>query len=130
MIKYTSFYDGVFTCLHNSSLRLNRHFFLIPLRWRIGQILLICDWTVTVGLHALTTKYLEINSILAKQCLWLNYVIKNTLKLNYFLAKEWPSRYGKCISPPYSRICLQNCTKTKIYDVHLKLQLMLRSREK
>jgi len=31
---YTSFYDRVFTCLHNSSL------FLIPLRWRIRQILL------------------------------------------------------------------------------------------
>jgi len=41
MMKYTSFYDEVFTCLHNSSLRLIRHFFLIPLRWRIRQILLI-----------------------------------------------------------------------------------------
>jgi len=40
MIKYTSCYDRVFTCLHNSSLRLNRDFFLIPLRWRIRQILL------------------------------------------------------------------------------------------
>jgi len=40
MIKYTSFYDKVFTCLRNSSLRLIRHFFLIPLRWRIRQILL------------------------------------------------------------------------------------------
>ena len=40
MIKLKGFYDRVFTCLHNSSLRLNRHFFLIPLRWRIRQILL------------------------------------------------------------------------------------------
>ena len=32
MIKYTSFYDRVFTCLHNSSVRLIRHVFLIPLR--------------------------------------------------------------------------------------------------
>jgi len=40
MIKYTSFYDRVFTFLHNSSLHLNRNFFLIPLRWRIRQILL------------------------------------------------------------------------------------------
>jgi len=37
VIKYTSFYDIVFTCLRNSSLRLIRHFFLIPLRWRIRQ---------------------------------------------------------------------------------------------
>jgi len=40
MINYTSFYDRVFICLHNSSVRLIRHFFLIPLRWRIRQILL------------------------------------------------------------------------------------------
>jgi len=40
MIRYTSFDDKVFTCLHNSSLRLIRHYFLIPLRWRIRQILL------------------------------------------------------------------------------------------
>jgi len=40
MIKYTSFYDKVFTCLRNSSLRLIRHFFLIPLRWRIRQVIL------------------------------------------------------------------------------------------
>ena len=33
-------YDRVFTCFHNSSLGLNRHFFLIHLRWRIRQILL------------------------------------------------------------------------------------------
>jgi len=37
MIKYTSFYDGVFTCLHNSSVRLIRHFFLIPLRYELGK---------------------------------------------------------------------------------------------
>jgi len=36
MIKY----DRVFTCLHNSSVRPIRHFFLIPLRRRIRQILL------------------------------------------------------------------------------------------
>jgi len=30
MMKYTSFYDRVFTCLHNSSLRLIRHYFIIP----------------------------------------------------------------------------------------------------
>jgi len=40
MSKYSSVYDTVFTCLHNSSLRLICHFFLIPLRWRISQILL------------------------------------------------------------------------------------------
>jgi len=40
MTKYTSFYDRVFICLHNSAVRLIRHFFLIPLRWRIRQILL------------------------------------------------------------------------------------------
>jgi len=40
MTKYMSFYDRVFTCLHNLSLRLIRHFLLIPLRWRITQILL------------------------------------------------------------------------------------------
>jgi len=38
MIKYKRFYDRVFTCLYNSSIRLNRHFFLIPLRWWIRQI--------------------------------------------------------------------------------------------
>jgi len=43
MIKYTSFYDRVFTGLHNSSVRLIRHFFLIPLGWRIRQILLYFD---------------------------------------------------------------------------------------
>jgi len=32
MIKYARCYDRVFTCLHNSSLRLNRHFFSNPLR--------------------------------------------------------------------------------------------------
>jgi len=32
--KVYGFYDRVFTCLRNSSL-LFRHFFLIPLRWRI-----------------------------------------------------------------------------------------------
>ena len=37
--KYTSFHDRVF-CLHNSSLCINSHFFLIPLRWRMRQILL------------------------------------------------------------------------------------------
>jgi len=36
---YTSYYDRVFTCLRNSSLRI-RHFFLIRLRRRIRQILL------------------------------------------------------------------------------------------
>ena len=30
--KVHEFYDTVFTCLHNLSLHLNRHFFLIPLR--------------------------------------------------------------------------------------------------
>jgi len=40
MVKHMRFCDRVFTCLHNSSLRLNRHFFLIPLRLRIRQILL------------------------------------------------------------------------------------------
>jgi len=40
MIKYSSFYDRVFACLPNSSLRLIRHFFPIPLRWRIRQIVL------------------------------------------------------------------------------------------
>jgi len=39
MTKYTSFYERVFTCLHSSTLHLNRHL-LIPLRWRIRQILL------------------------------------------------------------------------------------------
>jgi len=39
MIKYTS-YDRVLTCLYNSPVCLNGHFFLIPLRWRIRQILL------------------------------------------------------------------------------------------
>jgi len=39
-MKYTSLYDRVFTCLHNSSLRLIRHIFLITLRWWIKQILL------------------------------------------------------------------------------------------
>jgi len=45
---YQSYYDKVcellygrvVTCLHNSSLRLNHHFFLIALRRRIRQILL------------------------------------------------------------------------------------------
>jgi len=46
MIKYTSCYDRVFTCLHNSSVRLIRHFFLIPLRWRIREILLYLDLSV------------------------------------------------------------------------------------
>jgi len=36
----------------------------------------------------------------------------------------------KTLSSPYSRIFLQNGTKIKIYDVHLKLRLMLKSRAK
>jgi len=62
LIKYTSFYDGVFTCLHNSSLRLIRHFFLIPLRWRIRQILLYyafataCRKPEKVGKYCFTLK--------------------------------------------------------------------------
>ena len=50
MIKYTSFSDRIFTCLHNSSLRLNRHVFLIPLRWRIRQILLVLSFLMFVHL--------------------------------------------------------------------------------
>ena len=37
MIKYTSFYDRVFTCLHNSSVRLICHFFLIPWDEELGK---------------------------------------------------------------------------------------------
>jgi len=50
--------------------------------------------------------------------------MKKTLKLNFFLAKAWAPRHTKCrLLPPYSRIYWQNCTKTKIYDVHLQLRL-------
>jgi len=44
--------------------------------------------------------------------------MKNTLKLNRFLAKVWASRHIKFIPTPYSR---KNCAKTKIYDVDLRL---------
>jgi len=38
--KYRSFCDRVFTCFHYSSVRLNRHFFLISLKWWNRPILL------------------------------------------------------------------------------------------
>jgi len=44
---------SVFTCLHNSSRRLIRHFFLIPLRWRNRQILLYI--TVNDIAHSITS---------------------------------------------------------------------------
>ena len=42
-----SYYDKVFTCLHNLSLCLNCHFFIIPLRWQIQQILLYLHLQLT-----------------------------------------------------------------------------------
>jgi len=40
------------------------------------------------------------NSIVAKQCLWPNYVIKKILKLDCVVAKFWAQRHAKRISPP------------------------------
>ena len=42
---YTSYYDKVYELLWcNSSVRLSGHFFLIPLRWQIRQVLLHHVW--------------------------------------------------------------------------------------
>jgi len=84
MIKYTSFYDRVFTCLCNSSLCLIRHFFLIRLRWRIRQISLYqqifgtaIDFLVSAAIANMVTediKTLALNTYISGLKLWKWYV--------------------------------------------------------
>jgi len=68
----------------------------------------------------------------AEECLWPNCVIKTDFETELLLSQGFSFKAYKMysISPPYSRIYLQNCTKAKICDVRLKLRLMLQSRAK
>ena len=54
-----------FTCFHNLSLHLNRHFFLIPFRWQIRQILLYQHFckNIKLFLHNLLVHCVVCNNV-------------------------------------------------------------------
>ena len=82
---YTSHYR-VFTCLHNWSVCLIRHFFLIPFRWRIRQILLYFEigFTTSILCFILTCQCQE-------KLLCTSNQIKSLLYSRYYaeVCNEW-----------------------------------------